>query len=116
MQLKPLESSKLKGAGINIPSAPFQLDPDWEVDPESLNIEEKIGASPTMSFCIISFRVSHDERSPLLRTISDSSGCFGFVRLPVHVLWDCSAEGTKQQLSPHCCSVSECLVLHPVIR
>lgn len=42
-QLKPLEHSRLKGAGINIPSAPFELDPDWEVDPESLHIEEKIG-------------------------------------------------------------------------
>lgn len=42
-KLKPLESSKLKGAGINIPARPFDLDADWEIDPNSLQIEEIIG-------------------------------------------------------------------------
>lgn len=40
----PLDKSPLKGAGINIPARPFELDPDWEVDPESLDIGAKIGA------------------------------------------------------------------------
>lgn len=40
----PLEKSPLAGAGMNIPARPFELDPDWEIDPQSLNIGEKIGA------------------------------------------------------------------------
>jgi len=45
-QLVPLNKSPLAGAGMNIPARPFELDPDWEVDPASLNIGEKIGALP----------------------------------------------------------------------
>lgn len=44
LQLAPLEDSPLAGAARNIPDKPFELDPDWEVDPESLEIMEKIGA------------------------------------------------------------------------
>jgi hypothetical protein len=45
LQLVPLDRSSLKGASINIPSKPFDLDPDWEVDPDSLQVGAKIGAS-----------------------------------------------------------------------
>ena len=51
-QLVPLEDSPLAGAARNIPDKPFELDPDWEVDPESLEIMEKIGASQ-MQFSVI---------------------------------------------------------------
>lgn len=47
LQLVPLERSALKGATMNIPAKPFDLDPDWEVDPESLEVGAKIGAHQT---------------------------------------------------------------------
>ena len=43
LQFVALEDSPLSGAARNIPDKPFELDPDWEVDPESLEIMEKIG-------------------------------------------------------------------------
>ena len=49
LQLVPLDRSSLKGATINIPSKPFELDPDWEVDPASLDLGAKIGASTLRS-------------------------------------------------------------------
>jgi hypothetical protein len=49
LQLVPLERSALKGATMNIPSKPFDLDPDWEVDPESLEVGAKIGAPKATS-------------------------------------------------------------------
>lgn len=45
-QFVSLEESPLAGAARNIPDTPFELDPDWEVDPDSLEILEKIGALP----------------------------------------------------------------------
>ena len=43
LQLVTLERSPLSSAVKHIPEKPFELDPDWEVDPESLTIMEKIG-------------------------------------------------------------------------
>lgn len=48
-QFASLEESPLAGAARNIPDKPFELDPDWEVDPESLEILEKIGAPRILS-------------------------------------------------------------------
>lgn len=43
LQLVPLDKSPLAGAGMNIPARPFELDPDWEIDPSALEIGGKIG-------------------------------------------------------------------------
>ena len=44
MQLVSLEESPLHGALKSIPRKPFELDPEYEVDPSQLVIMEKIGA------------------------------------------------------------------------
>ena len=44
VQFVSMADSPLSGAVRNIPDKPFELAPDWEVEPESLEIMEKIGA------------------------------------------------------------------------
>ena len=48
MQLVSLEESPLHGALKSIPRTPFELDPEYEVDPSQLVIMEKIGAHLTL--------------------------------------------------------------------
>ena len=43
VQLVSLEESPLHGALKSIPRKPFELDPEYEVDPSQLVIMEKIG-------------------------------------------------------------------------
>ena len=47
-QLVSLEESPLHGALKSIPRRPFELDPEYEVDPSQLVIMEKIGAPTSM--------------------------------------------------------------------
>ena len=51
VQLVSLEESPLHGALKSIPRKPFELDPEYEVDPSQLVIMEKIGARPTLCLC-----------------------------------------------------------------
>ena len=43
MQLVPLEDSPLSGAIVHIPDNIADLDPDWEIDPATLIIMDKLG-------------------------------------------------------------------------
>ena len=47
-QFVPLADSALSGALVHIPSDIYDLDPDWEIDPDSLELMGKLGA-PQMS-------------------------------------------------------------------
>ena len=46
-QFVPLADSALSGALVHIPSDIYDLDPDWEIDPNSLELMGKLGAPPT---------------------------------------------------------------------
>ena len=46
-QFVPLADSALSGALVHIPSDIYDLDPDWEIDPDSLELMGKLGAPPT---------------------------------------------------------------------
>ena len=46
VQFVPLAESALSGALVHIPSDIYDLDPDWEVDPDSLQLMGKLGAPP----------------------------------------------------------------------
>ena len=43
-QFVPLAESALSGALVHIPSDIYDLDPDWEIDPDSLQLMGKLGA------------------------------------------------------------------------
>jgi hypothetical protein len=47
LQLVPLSESSLSGAMVHIPKNVYDLEADWEIDPASLEIKEKIGKPPT---------------------------------------------------------------------
>lgn len=46
-QFVPLADSALSGALVHIPSDIYDLDPDWEIDPDSLQLMGKLGAPQT---------------------------------------------------------------------
>lgn len=46
-QFVPLAESALSGALVHIPSDIYDLDPDWEIDPDSLELMGKLGAPST---------------------------------------------------------------------
>ena len=59
MQLTDLADSGLSGKIQHIPENMYDLDADWEIDPKSLTLMEKIGTASIRALSAWSLPVAH---------------------------------------------------------